>query len=162
MDKERITREELLRRYAAGERNFQHIILEYADLSGVELQNIDLIGAHFTYVNLSGINLNQCKLRSAQFWYCNFTDAKISSCDLESTRFFDCNLRGANTNECNLTLTHFIRVDLKGATLGGFGEQPCQFWDVIRQDGVVICGFTSDLYRFSYKTDRNNIVYVGY
>jgi len=47
MEKERITAEELLRRYAAGERDFQNIILEYADLSGVELQKIDITGAQF-------------------------------------------------------------------------------------------------------------------
>ncbi len=45
MEKERITVEELLRRYAAGDRDFQNIILEYADLSGVEMQNIDLTSA---------------------------------------------------------------------------------------------------------------------
>mgnify|MGYP001567721988 CR=1 FL=1 len=67
MEKERITVEELLRRYAASERGFQNIILEYADLSGVELQNIDLTEAQFNYVNLSGLNLYRCELRGANF-----------------------------------------------------------------------------------------------
>ncbi|MEG3875923.1 pentapeptide repeat-containing protein [Microcoleus sp. herbarium7] len=159
MEKERITVEELLRRYAAGDRDFRHIILEYADLSGVELQNIDLTSAQFNYVNLSGINLNMCKLRSAQFWYCNFTDAKIYNSDLESTRFFDCDLRGANTSAtCNLTCTRFTRVNFQGAKLGGTGEDPCEFRDVIRQDGVFISGFTSNLYRSSYKANTDNTV----
>ena len=39
MERTKITVEELLERYTAGERNFEKIILEYADLSGVELRN---------------------------------------------------------------------------------------------------------------------------
>jgi len=140
MEKERITVEELLGRYAAGERDFQNIILEYADLSGVELQNIDLTGAQFNYVNLSNISLNRCKLLSAQLCYCNFRDAKISSCNLESTSFFDCYLRELSTSSCNLTSTRFIRVSLQGAKLDGYCEEPCEFWDVIRPDGVFIPG----------------------
>jgi uncharacterized protein YjbI with pentapeptide repeats len=155
MEKERITVEELLRRYAAGETDFQNIILEYADLSGVELQNIDLTGAQFNYVNLSRLNLHRCKLRSAQFWSCNFTEAKIYNSDLESTRFFDCNLRGANTSAtCNLTCTCFTRVNFQGAKLGGTGEAPCEFQDVIRQDGVFIQGFTFNPYLYSHHTNR--------
>ena len=79
MEKERITVEELLRRYATGDRDFRNIILEYADLSGVELQNIDLTGAQFNYVNLSRLNLHRCELGSAQFWYCNFREAKMGA-----------------------------------------------------------------------------------
>jgi uncharacterized protein YjbI with pentapeptide repeats len=143
MDKERITREELLQRYAAGERDLQHIILEYADLNGVELQNIDLRGAQFNYVNLSRLNLHRCELGSAQFWYCNFREAKITSSHLEYARFFDCDFTGFNSSGCNITRVYFIRVNLQGAKLYGFGEDPCEFWDVIRPDGVFNPGFSS-------------------
>ncbi|MEH2380364.1 MAG: pentapeptide repeat-containing protein [Nostoc sp.] len=145
MERERVTVEEFLRRYAAGERDFQQILLEYADLSGVELQGINLDGAQFCYVNLSSIKLWYCNLK-AQFIYCNFRDALIENCDLESTRFFDCDLGGINTRICDLTCTRFIRVNLRDAKLSGSGEDPCRFWDVIREDGVFVPGFTSDLY----------------
>nr|MDZ8058409.1 pentapeptide repeat-containing protein [Nostoc sp. EkiNYC01] len=145
MEKERITAEDLLRRYAAGERDFQQIILEYANLSGVELQNISLKGARFSYVNLSGIKLRDCILK-AQFTYCNFTDAVIEQCDLGWAWFFDCDLRGATSTYANLSSAHFTRVNLQGAKLGGSGEDPCEYWDVIRHDGVFIPGFTLDLY----------------
>ncbi|MCC3531589.1 MAG: pentapeptide repeat-containing protein [Oscillatoriales cyanobacterium] len=154
MDKESIAVEELLRRYVAGDRDFQNIILEYADLSGVELQNIDLTGAQFNYVNLSGINLNMCKLGSAEFWYCNFRDAKILSCNLESTRFFDCYFRGVNTSACNLTRTHFIRINFEYAKIYGFGDEPCECWDITREDGVFIPGFAFNPFLSSYKTSR--------
>lgn len=151
---------ELLRRYTAGCKDFQDIVLEYADLSGAKLQSLDLRGASFNYVNLSSINLNSCNLRGTQFWYCNFREAKISSCDLESTRFFDCDLRQANMTDVNLTSTHFIRVNLQGTKTKGFGEEPCEFWDVIREDGVFVPGFTFDLYLAEREEfDSNDIAF---
>lgn len=154
MEKERITVEELLRRYAAGERGFQNIILEYANLSGVELQNIDLTEAQFNYVNLSGLNLHRCELRGANFLNCNLREAKFFGCHLEYTRFFDCDFRGVNTSRCNLTCTHFIRVNFQGAKIGGFGEDPCRCWDITREDGVFIPGFTFNPFISSDNTDR--------
>ncbi|MEH1884759.1 pentapeptide repeat-containing protein [Nostoc sp.] len=138
--------QEFLRRYAAGERDFQSLILEYADLSGVELQFINIRGAKFRYVNLSSINLRSCNLIGVEFCYCNLRNANIESCNLECTRFFDCNLEGFNTRICDLTSTRFIRVNLRDAKLSGFGEEPCEFWDVIRPDGKFIPGFTYVIY----------------
>jgi hypothetical protein len=77
-------------------------------------------------------------------------DAIIDHCVLESARFFDCDLRKFKTIGCNMTCTAFTRVNLQGADLGGFGEEPCRFWDVIRPDGVLIPGFTLNLYRSSH------------
>ena len=160
MEKKEITVKQLLKRYAAGERDFQLIILEYADLSGVELQSIDLRGAEFNYVNLSGINLRSCNLIAAQFWYCNFRKAQIISCELESTRFFDCDLREADMTDVNLTDTHFTRVNLQNTRTQGFGEEPCNFWDVIREDGKFISGYTMDLYIFDREeVDRDDIAF---
>lgn len=146
MEKERVTVEEFLRRYAAGERNFQQIILEYAELSGAELQNISLIGAKFRYVNLSGIKLRSCNLIGSEFCYCNLRNANIESCFFECAWFLDCDLGGINTRICDLTCTRFMRVNLRDAKLSGSGEEPCEFWDVIREDGVFVPGFTINLY----------------
>ncbi|MEH2374898.1 pentapeptide repeat-containing protein [Nostoc sp.] len=125
------------------------------------MQNISLSGAGFSYVNLSSIKLRQCDL-TAQFNYCNFRDALIESCNLGWAWFYDCDLRGANISVCNLTSTHFIRVNLQGAHLSGFGEDPCNFWDVVRYDGVFVPGFTLDLYiaeRIAESKTRGNDVF---
>lgn len=145
MERNKITVEELLQAYAAGERDFTQIILEYANLSGVELRNLDLGGAQFSYVNLSSIQLRQCDLR-AEFIYCNFTNAVIENCDLGWARFFDCDLRGATSRLCTLSSTKFTRVNLQNSKLSGSGEDPPEYWDVTRQDGVFVPGFTFDLY----------------
>ena len=128
MERTKITVEELLERYTAGERNFEKIILEYADLSGVELRNINFGGAIFSYVNLNSIHLRQCDLRT-QFIYCNFINAVIENYDLERARFYDCDLRGASSKICNLTSIHFTFKKIISAAkcLIKFlwGEHPC-------------------------------------
>jgi uncharacterized protein YjbI with pentapeptide repeats len=108
-------------------------------LSGVELKNIDLTGAQFNYVNLSRLNLHRCELRSAQFWYCYFREAKITSSHLEYARFFNCDLREFNSSKCNVRV-NFTRVNFQSAKFGGFGEEACKYWDIIRPDGVFIPG----------------------
>ncbi|MEH1943332.1 MAG: pentapeptide repeat-containing protein [Nostoc sp.] len=161
MERKRVTVEEFLRRYAAGERDFQQILLEYADLSGAELKGISLRGAQFSYVNLSSIKLRDCDLR-AEFIYCNFTDTNIESCDLERARFFDCDLRGANIRLCDVSSTAFTRVNLQGVTRSNSGKDPCEYWDIIREDGVFIPGFTLDLYiaeRIAESKTRGNDVF---
>ncbi len=49
-----MTAEELLERYAAGERDFSRVDLEGADLRGVELPRITLIEANLRNADLSG------------------------------------------------------------------------------------------------------------
>ncbi|KAI9130830.1 pentapeptide repeat-containing protein [Acaryochloris sp. CCMEE 5410] len=53
-----MTAEELLERYAAGERDFSGINLEGADLSGHELQGIILRGANLRKVDLRDSDLS--------------------------------------------------------------------------------------------------------
>lgn len=50
----RITESELLRRYAAGERDFKGVDLKDADLSGAELGRADLSGLNLKSVVLHG------------------------------------------------------------------------------------------------------------
>ncbi|WP_104902444.1 pentapeptide repeat-containing protein [Nostoc sp. 'Peltigera membranacea cyanobiont' N6] len=138
---EKITAEMFLKRYENGCRDFQSIILEYADLSMADFQRINLQGSQFSYVNLSRINLRDSTL-TAQFSFCNFRDSKIESCYLESARFSDCDFRGASVTKVNLTYTSFIRVNLQGARLEGFGEEFPLFFNVVREDGEFIPGYT--------------------
>lgn len=150
----RMDAEEFIQLYNAGERDFRAMILQYADLSNVKLDSVNLSGACFYNVNFDSANLKNVNLSSTEwwdcnlfveFWLCNLKDAIIDHCDLEGARFFDCDLRRFKTIGCNLTWTHFIRVNLQGADLGGYCEEPCEFWDVIRQDGVFIPGFNFTL-----------------
>ena len=66
----KITAEELLDRYAAGERNFAGIKIKRRrrtriDLTRVNLSGIDLSGAYFSGTNFSGANLSSANFSGA-------------------------------------------------------------------------------------------------
>ncbi len=56
--------EELLEKYAAGERKFHSVNLSQENLKGADLTEIDLTNANLTGVDLSGANLTKAKLNS--------------------------------------------------------------------------------------------------
>ncbi len=94
--------EELLKSYAAGERNFSGIILPEANLSGANLS-----GANFSYANLSVANLSGANLQEA-----NLSHAKLNVARLSGSNLTRANLNGAILNVANL-----VRADLSGASL---------------------------------------------
>lgn len=59
--------EELLRQYAAGERNFAAIDLRGADLRGIQL----------THSNLEGVNLSSANLSEASLGFVNLNRANL-------------------------------------------------------------------------------------
>lgn len=91
-----MTVEELLERYAAGERDF----------SGVDLSDVNLSGADLLHINLSGANLSRANLVGARLYgadirQCNLSGADLRNADLRVSRldevnFQDTNLQGAN------------------------------------------------------------------
>ncbi len=94
-----MTAEELLERYAAGERDF----------SGANLYGAELTGANLTGANLTGANLNGANLTDA-----NLTDANLSEASLGDTKFVGCIFHG--TELSNAAWSGDISdVDLSGA-----------------------------------------------
>jgi uncharacterized protein YjbI with pentapeptide repeats len=65
-----MTAEELLQRYAAGERDFSGINLREVELVDVQLPSINLSNADLIGANLAGSNLSEadlvCQLHSSQ------------------------------------------------------------------------------------------------
>jgi uncharacterized protein YjbI with pentapeptide repeats len=94
--------EDVLSKYAAGERNFPNTNLTEANLSGANLSGANLSGANLSVANLSGANLSAANLSKAKL-----NVAKLSGANLGKS-----NLCGAILNVANLTL-----ADLKGAEL---------------------------------------------
>src|SRR6478672_11027547 len=97
-----MTIEELLSRYAAGEREFVGIELIEANLNGVNLSGANLSRANLSVSNLSGANLSGT----------NLTEAKLNVAKLRSV-----NLSKAILNSANLNVANLIRADLGGAEL---------------------------------------------
>lgn len=129
--------EELLERYAAGERNFYAASLAGVDLSGRDLRNArfeaaNLEGANLRGANLYGANLMRARLRRADLVrsdasLANFEEAQLFGSDFSSANLEGATFRGANATAAVLRGSRLVNavfedaslkeVDLKSATL---------------------------------------------
>ena len=115
--------EELLRRYAVGDRYFINANLRCAQLSNICLENIDLSYAKLNLANLSGTNLSQANLVAAQMPAANLSGSNLSRsrlvrANLAGANLSDANLRGADLSNADLSNTWLTGADLRGANLG--------------------------------------------
>jgi uncharacterized protein YjbI with pentapeptide repeats len=133
-----MTREELLERYATGERDFSGVDLESVDLSNTELRGIIFRRANLRQTNLKDSDLSGywekpnpkicTDFREANCYEANFsgstievvdfsnavlTGANFSGAVLYRTWFTDANLEDVNWSECRAW-----RVIVEGARLG--------------------------------------------
>jgi len=99
------SRDELLRRYDAGERDF----------AGAELDNSVL---DLRDVTLEGCDFSECWItadfRGANLKFVNFASANVKTCD-----FSNADLRDANFSRAALDATRFVGAELEGAEFGG-------------------------------------------
>jgi uncharacterized protein YjbI with pentapeptide repeats len=128
----RVQSDELLRRYAQGERDFENADLKQghlrrANISGANLRGASLRGADLCWANLTGANLmgakltsaelTGAKLRAANFRGCRLCGANLSEADLREAMLRDADLRRANLTEASLSKAELLRADLFGANL---------------------------------------------
>jgi len=101
-----MTAEELLERYAAGERDFSKVKLSGIGelLEGVCLKDINLSDSRIDNLSFIGTNLSRANLKNTILWQTNFIGADLS---------------GANLNGANLFQANFSQADLSGANLSG-------------------------------------------
>lgn len=109
LDGELRTTEELLKRYAAGEREFEQVRLSGADLHNTILHGIDLSEAILNQANLS-----RADLRGADLSWVDFSGADLRGADLRGAILTRADLSGANLSHANL-----LRADLSLANLEG-------------------------------------------
>src|SRR4028119_1139675 len=118
----RLEVDELLRRYAVGERFFINANLRCTQLSELSLENIDLTYAKLNLANLSGTNLSKANLMAAQMQSanlsgCNLTKSQLMRANLSGANLSDANLRGADLSYADLSNTCLTGTDLRGANL---------------------------------------------
>lgn len=135
--RQKITVEELLRRYTAGERDFTNIVIDDwrkempsgVDLSGINFEGSSLSvnfkgailrGANFRYTCLGDGNWEDTDFSGSDFTginngveyvfvRCNFSNTIWDQADLWQSTFEDCNLTGADFKNASLA-----EVDLYG------------------------------------------------
>lgn len=131
-----ITFEELLRRYATGERDFTKVIIENSPeglMRGIDLSGINLEGS-FLSVDFSGAILREANFRytvwdivrwedidfsgsdftginnivGCAFIRCNFNDTIWSKADLWQACFVDCTFTNANFDDAEFSEVNFF------------------------------------------------------
>lgn len=118
----RLKTDELLQRYAIGERNFHNANLGCAKLLSTKLSQINLSYAHLNMADVSQTNLTQANFTQADLTQANLRGADLSQAQLISTNLTQANLaqtnlRKANLFRANLTQANLTNADLTGANL---------------------------------------------
>ncbi|MEH2283733.1 MAG: pentapeptide repeat-containing protein [Nostoc sp.] len=117
--------EELLKRIAAGEKEFADICLDDPNLSGINLAGANLTGAKLLSVNLSGANLEGANLS-----YAFLDGANLSGANLECANVAEASILGANLENANLR-----------GTIGSFGHAHGAFYhNTIMPSGRIFVG----------------------
>lgn len=116
--------EELLKKYAAGERDFTAILLCEANLSRVNLAGANFSEAILSLTNLSGTNLSDANMRKAKLNVArlsgaNLTRANLTGAILNVANLIRADLNGTELSEATLIRAELIRADMSGANLSG-------------------------------------------
>ena len=118
-DGERISSSELLRRYEAGERNFQRVILQETNLQGANLWGIILWEANLWGTDLRNANLQKADLRGAILEKADLRGANFSDVNLTDARLIEANLSSSNFTRANLCGVRLVRANLQSADFSG-------------------------------------------
>lgn len=128
----RLTDEELIRRYANGERNFSNanlrcvvlcqqnfseINLSYSKLSLANLAGAYLRGGDLTAADLSQANLSNADLTEANLTRTNLEKANLCGALLSGANFTGACLKEANLSQADLSGVNLTGADLRGACL---------------------------------------------
>lgn len=118
----RLSTDELLRRYTAGERNFANANLKCAvlveqNLSQSNLSYVKLNLANLSRANLSGVDLTSAQLSDAVLSGANLSQASLHRVLLTRANLSQANLREANLFKASLNDACLLGADLTGANL---------------------------------------------
>jgi uncharacterized protein YjbI with pentapeptide repeats len=141
-----LSAEELLRRYGAGERNFQDKILHRGDLSGANLRDIDLSRSCLSYFNFIGACLENNLGLGREVIFCDLRNTRLSQPeDYCGVSFIYCDLRGANLSGVDMSNSLFIGSNFLGAKncLSGGIQGDLFFYKTTWSNGEFIAGPTS-------------------
>ncbi|MDY6938188.1 MAG: pentapeptide repeat-containing protein [Cyanobacteriota bacterium] len=109
--------QELIKKYAAGERDFEAIDLAEANLSRVNLGGSNLSRATLSIANLSGANLNRANLSYAKLNVARLSGTNLIQANLNGAILNVANMIRANLTEANLVQAALIRAEMIRANL---------------------------------------------
>ena len=169
-----ITPDDLLARYAAGERNFAGAELDIINCRGLtsikdaDLRQINLRGATLTSIRIENTNLSEADLRGVQMIWSRLTNVDLSRADirwavLKYAQWLDVNLTEASLEHSNLIKTHLranlsytnfedtilVHTSLKGSiNIEPFRVDNALIWNLQMPDGTIEEGPRFELIEF--------------
>lgn len=121
--KTKVSEQDILSRYAAGEREFRHSRIPVADFRGAKLHGIDLSytdmrpRAKLRGADLSDARLVEVLLTDADLSNANLRETRITTAWLNNVDFRGADLRGADLEGSDISGADFRGADLRGARL---------------------------------------------
>jgi len=120
----KLTADDLLRKYANGERNFRNITIRNVDiidanLEGADFRSSDLSFSYFYNVNFKGADFTNAKIKKSIFQNTYLTRANFRNADLSLSFFSHATLKNTNFTKSNLTHAYFYKSDFCGADFRG-------------------------------------------
>jgi hypothetical protein len=109
-----ISAEELLERYAGGDRDFRNVDLPEASLREADLTGINLAGADLSETDLTSAILARGDLRGTYF-----QSAHLGGADLRRANLSEADLNGADLTGADLSGADIRGADFRGALLDG-------------------------------------------
>ena len=106
--------EELLARYAAGERDFRETDFADIALAGFDLLECDFSDSDFSGALLDGANLSGCRMVGTILRWASLGNADLTGCDLR-----EADLTGANLSGADLSRSDVRDADFRAAVLTG-------------------------------------------
>ena len=100
-----MTRDELLKLYTEGKRDFSHT---YSSGAGLR-------GANLSFANFSGADLSGAKLSKVGLFHADLSKANLSFVNLSRSDLYHTNFSGANLSYANLSNADLLGANLRGA-----------------------------------------------
>jgi uncharacterized protein YjbI with pentapeptide repeats len=119
---DRLETDLFLHRYGIGDRYFYNANLRCAELSSLDLTEVNLSYAFLNLANLSHTNLSKADFTAADITQANLSDCNLNEsillrANLQNVDLSRANLRGANLNYACLNNANLTEADLRGAKL---------------------------------------------
>ncbi|PSB05673.1 hypothetical protein C7B62_24665 [Pleurocapsa sp. CCALA 161] len=117
-----MNKEELLRRYAAGERDFTGVDLSEVKLIDADLSFTIMDRAYLMFADLSGANMEGVRLEEAVLREANLTGAILIDAIFFQTYFGNANLSYVDLTGADLSESSFDNANLSHADLTAVSE----------------------------------------
>lgn len=117
-----MAKDEIIRRYKSGERDFSGIIAPNSDFSGADLR-----GIIFRRAKLAHSSFKNCNIRNADFSFAEAQDTGFENANAEGANFSDAIL--FNSNFCNARVTSavFHNANIADCNFGGCDKKSADF-----------------------------------